>query len=447
MCDTQLIKQNGITYFAKNSDRESSEPQLICRFDGVIGDKQSKLQTTYLNIPQVSDRHGLILSKPSWIWGAEIGINTKGVVIGNEAVFTRMVERKKSTLLGMDLVRLGLERGASAQEALNTIANLLERYGQGGSAGFRDKSFRYDNSFIIADAEESWILETAGQHWVAKKIHDYAAISNVLSIESDYDLSSKGLEDFARSKGFCKKHLTFSFAQAFNTCFMPFMGKARARQHSSLCRLKNLHEDKTASLSAMITNLRHHRHNPGSEYSKSSQNERFARGSNHDICMHGAGLTRPSQTCGSMVAALSSKQGVVKQAETQIMLTGTSAPCLSLFKPVSFGFEASSSMEYTSQMTEHESLWYQYEWVHRRALKDMVFYQELIASRNALESKLMAVYTEKLSLAEANKLAKEWHESWHQKAKKLKAPLHYSILNAYDRYWRKLNRLDDIQWT
>ena len=160
MCDTQVLLNDQGTYFAKNSDREPSEPHLVQRFDAVQGDSATKLRTTYLEIDQVPDRQAVILCKPNWIWGAEMGINAAGVMIGNEAIFSREVSREPA-LLGMDLVRLGLERADSAEQALQVIVDLLERYGQGGAAGFRDKGFCYDNSFIIADQRQAWVLETA----------------------------------------------------------------------------------------------------------------------------------------------------------------------------------------------------------------------------------------------------------------------------------------------
>ena len=64
-------------------------------------------QCTYIEIPQVEKTHAVILSKPAWMWGAEMGSNEQGVCIGNEAVWTKLngdddaVER----LLGMDLLR------------------------------------------------------------------------------------------------------------------------------------------------------------------------------------------------------------------------------------------------------------------------------------------------------------------------------------------------------
>ncbi|VCY59144.1 hypothetical protein BANRA_04908 [Pseudomonas aeruginosa] len=155
MCDTLILRHQGQTWFAKNSDREPAEPQRLLRLPAVRNDPEARLRTTYLDIPQVARRHALVISQPSWIWGAEMGVNEHGVAIGNEAVFTRLTRQRGAALLGMDLLRLGLERGASAREALEVITGLLQRYGQGGPAGYRDKRLRYDNSFLIADPGEA----------------------------------------------------------------------------------------------------------------------------------------------------------------------------------------------------------------------------------------------------------------------------------------------------
>ena len=83
----------------------------------------------------------------------------------------------------MDLVRLGLERGKNARESLLAIAAVVQQHGQFGSASpTRGLNGAYHNSFIIADQKEAYILETAGTHWVAKRIQMGAtSISNGVS--------------------------------------------------------------------------------------------------------------------------------------------------------------------------------------------------------------------------------------------------------------------------
>lgn len=63
------------------------------------------VQCTYIQIPQLEYTHSVILSKPAWMWGAEMGANDQGVSIGNEAVWTRETVNAEEALLGMDLVR------------------------------------------------------------------------------------------------------------------------------------------------------------------------------------------------------------------------------------------------------------------------------------------------------------------------------------------------------
>jgi secernin len=169
MCDTYLALGNstrdGSIIFGKNSDRTISEPQLITSKPRMNYPKCEELSCTYISIPQVLETNAVILSQPFWIWGAEMGANEYDVVIGNEAIRTKEPYKEKG-LLGMDLLRLGLERCKTAKESLDIIIELLEKYGQGGA--HLQSGLSYHNSMIVTDSNEAYLIETAGEWWLVK---------------------------------------------------------------------------------------------------------------------------------------------------------------------------------------------------------------------------------------------------------------------------------------
>jgi Peptidase family C69 len=189
MCDTLVALPTataaGVTLFAKNSDRPPDEAQDVRWFAPRLD--HGVTRATHVEVPAL-DRptHGCLLSVPRWCWGAEHGVNDAGVAIGNEAIYTTLDPRSvPPALMGMDLVRLGLERSASAREALDVMTGLLERHGQGGTghdpAG-RTGPKAYWSSFLIADAAEAFVLETSGRQWAAEQVSDTRAISNRTTI-------------------------------------------------------------------------------------------------------------------------------------------------------------------------------------------------------------------------------------------------------------------------
>ena len=107
---------------------------------------------------------------------------------------------KEKKLIGMDLLRLGLERARSAQEAVQVITQLLEQHGQGGNCGFQHALY-YHNSFLMADPNDAWVLETVGEHWAAKQVKGVYSISNCLTIGKDYDLAIRSPGGFCFGKG------------------------------------------------------------------------------------------------------------------------------------------------------------------------------------------------------------------------------------------------------
>ena len=219
MCDTFValpdVTLGGELIFGKNSDRPSGEVQDVVNFPVQQHATGDTVQCTYLQIPQARQTFAVMLSKPRWMWGAEMGANEHGVVIGNEAVWTTE-PYAETGLLGMDLVRLGLERGATACEALQVIVDLMEEYGQGGNCA-EHFAFNYHNAFLIADKEEAWVLETAGYYWVAEKItNGTRSISNSLSIHGKGDLRHAELDRVQDVATQASKEREFDFARLFS---------------------------------------------------------------------------------------------------------------------------------------------------------------------------------------------------------------------------------------
>lgn len=90
MCDTvgKILSPN-YALFGKNSDRAVNEPQVVEFYPAKDYKDNEKVKCTYIVIDQVPHTNAIVLSRPSWIWGGEIGVNEFGVCIGNEAVFTK----------------------------------------------------------------------------------------------------------------------------------------------------------------------------------------------------------------------------------------------------------------------------------------------------------------------------------------------------------------------
>ena len=187
MCDTLCVQSDAGMIFAKNSDRPVHEPQVVEWHDRRAAG--GSLRTQYLSIDDAG-AHALIGSRPTWLWGLEHGVNEHGVAVGNEKVWTVDDTRKQPVgLLGMDLVRLTLERSQSADEALTVLTDLLEVHGQGGS-GEPDRDRPYFSSFLIAAPDGGWVVETSARTWAARPVAKGASISNRISLATDWTRAS-----------------------------------------------------------------------------------------------------------------------------------------------------------------------------------------------------------------------------------------------------------------
>lgn len=345
MCDTVvLVPESGPVWLAKNSDREPSEAQFFeCHDD-------SSRVSVPSGLPDVSADARLLLSRPAWMWGCEMGVNEHGLAIGNEAVFTRMPV-PKAGYSGMDFQRAALSTCRSADDALEQLIELTERLPQGGGMGHRNRAFRYHSSFLIADAGGAWIFETAGEYWAAKRVRGVATISNALSIEDDFDRVHSGAYEQARKRRWLKSAKAFSFAGAFSDRFMSLMAGARIRRACTAASLAGLREPKVRDFILALSD--HGAPSPGRGLRSESP------------CAHASWLpTRTSaQTTGSLIARLGA-------SGPRVWATGTSSPCLSVFKPAPFDSAVLPPRPVDEARFDARELWWGHERLHRACLAD-----------------------------------------------------------------------------
>lgn len=223
MCDALVAvgpeTAAGVTLFGKNSDRKGGECQPLRQFPEANHPPRARIRCTHIEIPQVAETYRVLGHSPWWVWGFEHGVNEHAVAAGNLTVFSNEPIEERPGLIGMDLVRLGLERGRSAREALEVIATLLETYGQGGAAIEPDGA-AYHNAFVLADPEEAWILETSNRHWAARRaVVD--SRSNHFSLGADWEIGSRDFESFARGNGWWRNTGRVNAASAYRNRDVP----------------------------------------------------------------------------------------------------------------------------------------------------------------------------------------------------------------------------------
>lgn len=193
MCDSLAFVDADGAWFAKTSDRPPSEVQLIRSLPARAAG--AELHTQYLDLGTDPGACRLtVAAQPTWLWGLETGINEHRLAVGNETVYTTADRwHAPPALLGMDLVRLVLERAATADAGVGVLTQLLEAHGQGGS-GWEHTNEPYFSSFLLVDPHHAWIVETSQREWAARRVDaGGAAISNRLAIGTDWQLASDAI--------------------------------------------------------------------------------------------------------------------------------------------------------------------------------------------------------------------------------------------------------------
>jgi dipeptidase len=325
MCDSLVVRgprtTDGATLFAKNSDRRGREVQPFVQFPAALHPRGSTLSCTHIEIDQVAETYRVMGHSPAWCWGFEQGVNEHGVAIGNHATWSRETLEPEPGLIGMDLVRLGLERGRDAREALEVIASLLESHGQGGSAFSIEGDDGYQNSFMIADGKSAWVLETTARSWAARSV-DGASLTNLLTLGTSWQIGSRNLERAALNQGFWRSKGRLDFKAAYGIEEWPTFLTQRRQEASIQCL-----DGPPLALDDMKTWLRDHGAGEGAGDGPPSARREVEDPDRYSVCMHADPM---SMTTASIVATLPAEIGL----KPWPVWISFATPCTGLFVPV-----------------------------------------------------------------------------------------------------------------
>ncbi len=352
---------DGAVHFAKNSDRPAAECQPLTQVPRRQHPVDARVRCTYVEIPQPRETARVIGSRPFWCWGFEHGVNEYGVAIGNHTVFTKDTLAEPG-LIGMDLVRLGLERGRNAADAVGVMTELIERYGQGGS-GYHDKNWPYHNSFLVADSNTAFIVETSDRRWAIRQVNGgtetavashavasdvVASVSNHLTIGDNWDALSDGAIEYAITRGWWNeaREDRFSFAAAYrDSSTVPDV--VSSGRHQRTCRLL---EDGigTLSVDALKRALRDHYGRIEPPTGLTPDDPYY-----FSVCMHAEPV---GTTTASLIARLATNRD-----EPLIYWASLGSPCVSAFIPLYVDGDIPPVLTRGGHEPSEDSAWWQFK--------------------------------------------------------------------------------------
>src|SRR5205085_10154820 len=144
------------------------------------------------------------------------------------------------------------------------------------------------------------------------------------------------------------------------------------------------------------------------------------------------------QTTGSMVSRL-------RVRDSLHFLTGTSSPCLSVYKPVRLGGQLLDSGPPPGEGCDDESLFWRHEQLHRATLKDYARLKPLFdEERKAMQARFLAAS----EVDSDSALQRCWEEhrqiipAWAARVREQSGKRRRS--SRLQNYWEKQNRLDHL---
>jgi dipeptidase len=331
------------------------------------------------------------------------GMNEWGVCMGSNCFRSKEELIPNDTgLIWPEICRLVMERCKTSREAVDLATSLVDRY---GFNGFEATSCEF-LTFVIADPNEGWFIEMGQKQWVAKRVPDNGAIyyANEAIFETDYDLASEGLIDYAVKRGWYNPASgeKFNFRKVY----------APSREECPLCeneysnrdtntyrmrRAKELLDPKLGSITVQDLMAVHRDHYEGKDYYETPHNR-----GKRTICV--------ATTHASQVYHL---QSDLPPAFGCVMWNAASSPCLSVYTPIFAGNRGNPPDGWTIGWSSFDSssAWWRFEQVQRAVAPDTGV-DEAFYKANAPKIRAIWDQVEKQEFAEVAELQKTAQRRW-----------------------------------
>jgi hypothetical protein len=190
---------DGHTLFGHAARGRPDESPRLGRGAGAAHAPDERVRATFIELPQARRTCAALGARPADGWGYLHGVNEHGVAAGCTSLRTRL-RLDAPGLTGPDLVRLALERGPTARQALEAITDLIVRHGQGAFPG-RPADGGHDAAVLLADAREAFLVEASGPFWVCQEACEVRAAGDVATVRQDWDAIAPGLAARAIARG------------------------------------------------------------------------------------------------------------------------------------------------------------------------------------------------------------------------------------------------------
>jgi len=349
-CDTMVALESstveGNTVFAKNSDRPQEEAQPLV-LAPAADHSSGHAGAQFVDVPQIEHTYRHVGSKPYWCAGYEHGFNEHQVVIGNESLPSLLPEVDEPKLVGMELLRLALERSKSAEEAVDVMTGLISEFGQGKFSN-GDGVRTYDNLYIVADPKSAYVVECVGHDWAVKQVKDFTSISNVSQIGTDSTRLSEGAKAKASSLGLYDLGSggEFDFAGVFGDSENAGSGTSRQCRSDAMLGAGSGRLDARAMMQVLSDHS--DGENPGEPPVVDVSGDT-------SICVHRTTGERTGASTASLVADL-----CATGERLPVYWTGMYSPCMTVFTPMFIEGDIPSVLAIGGETESNDSPWWDF---------------------------------------------------------------------------------------